>query len=65
MVAARRARGLPLGTPRDMSAYAARAAALGRAANAAKARARAKEIAPVLAAATAVKNAQRLIDSAT
>jgi DNA invertase Pin-like site-specific DNA recombinase len=52
-LAARRARGLPLGTPRDLSAYAARASALGRAANSAKAQARAKEVAPVIAAARA------------
>jgi DNA invertase Pin-like site-specific DNA recombinase len=45
-LAARRARGLPLGTPRDLSAYARRASALGRAANTAKARARAAVIAP-------------------
>lgn len=45
-LAARRARGLPLGNPRDLSAYAARASALGRAVNAAKARARAKEVEP-------------------
>jgi DNA invertase Pin-like site-specific DNA recombinase len=43
-LAARRARGLPLGTPRDLSAYAQRASALGRAANTAKAQARAKEV---------------------
>lgn len=93
-LAARRARGLPLGNPRDLSAHAKRAAALGRAANLAKAQARAKEIAPQIEAArasdctslrqiaeylngleittprgkqwtaTAVKNAQALIDSA-
>ena len=45
-LAARRARGLPLGTPRDMSAYAADAAARGREVNTAKAKARAAEIAP-------------------
>jgi DNA invertase Pin-like site-specific DNA recombinase len=47
-LAARRARGLPLGTPRDLSAHAARASRLGCAANSAKARARAAEVAPVL-----------------
>lgn len=52
-LAARRARGLPLGTPRDLSAYAARASALGRAANTAKAKARAAEIAPQIKAARA------------
>jgi DNA invertase Pin-like site-specific DNA recombinase len=45
-LAARRARGLPLGTPRDLSAYAARASVMGRTANAAKARERAQLIAP-------------------
>jgi DNA invertase Pin-like site-specific DNA recombinase len=93
-LAARRARGLPLGNPRDLSAYAKRGASLGRAANRAKAQSRAKEIAPQIEAAraagcnslrqiaeylnglevttprgkqwtaTAVKNAQALIDSA-
>src|SRR5580700_511507 len=52
-LAARRARGLPLGTPRDLSAYARRASALGRAANRAKALTRAKEIAPQIEAARA------------
>jgi DNA invertase Pin-like site-specific DNA recombinase len=52
-LAARRARGLPLGTPRDLSAYARRASALGRDANRAKALARAKEIAPMIAEAIA------------
>jgi len=47
-LAARRARGLPLGTPRDLSAYAARASRLGAAANVAKARARAAEVAPAI-----------------
>jgi DNA invertase Pin-like site-specific DNA recombinase len=50
-LAARRARGLPLGTPRDMSAYAARASALARAVNTEKAKARAAEVAPAIAAA--------------
>jgi DNA invertase Pin-like site-specific DNA recombinase len=50
-LAARKARGLPLGTPRDMSAYAPAAAALGRAALLAKARKRASEIAPQIDAA--------------
>lgn len=53
-LAARRARGLPLGTPRDLSAYARRASLLGRAANAAKARARAAEIAPLIKSARAI-----------
>lgn len=37
-LAARRARGLPLGTPRDLSTYAQRASSIGRSINAAKAR---------------------------
>ncbi len=48
-LAARKARGLPLGTPRDLTAYASRASALGRAVNRAKAIARAKEIAAPIA----------------
>jgi DNA invertase Pin-like site-specific DNA recombinase len=52
-LAARKARGLPLGTPRDLSAYAKRASALGRAANTASATARAREIAPQIQAARA------------
>jgi len=52
-LAARRARGLSLGTPRDMSAYAADAAAKGREVNTAKAQARATEIAPQIKAARA------------
>jgi DNA invertase Pin-like site-specific DNA recombinase len=47
-LAARRARGLPLGTRRDLSAYAASASLLGQAANRRKAIARAKEIAPLI-----------------
>lgn len=92
-LAARRARGLPLGTPRDLRPYAAQASLLGRAANRAKAIERAKDIAPAIEearaagkvslhgiagylnehgittprgkqwTATAVKNAQTLIDS--
>jgi DNA invertase Pin-like site-specific DNA recombinase len=50
-LAARRARGLPLGTPRDLSAHASRASALGRATITAKAQARAQEIAPQIKAA--------------
>jgi DNA invertase Pin-like site-specific DNA recombinase len=50
-LAARRARGQPLGTPRDMSPYAARASALACAVNAKKAKARASEVAPAIAAA--------------
>ncbi len=47
-LAARKARGLPLGTPRDLSAYAKQASKLGCEVNAAKARARAAEIADPL-----------------
>jgi DNA invertase Pin-like site-specific DNA recombinase len=47
-LAARRARGLPMGTPRDMSAYATRAAALGSKVNSANALARARDIAPAI-----------------
>jgi DNA invertase Pin-like site-specific DNA recombinase len=47
-LAARRARGLPMGNPRDMSAYAKRAAKLAGATHAAKAQARAKLIAPAI-----------------
>lgn len=47
-LAARRARGLKLGTPRDMSSYAASASLLGQAANRAKAVGRAMEIAPII-----------------
>jgi DNA invertase Pin-like site-specific DNA recombinase len=50
-LAARKARGLPLGTPRDMSVYAATAAPAGSAANRRKAIARAKEIQPKIEAA--------------
>jgi len=50
-LAARRARGLPLGTPRDLSAHAARASTLGCASLSARARQRAREIAPALSAA--------------
>jgi DNA invertase Pin-like site-specific DNA recombinase len=53
-LAARRARGLPLGTPRDMRPYAARAAALGRAALSSAARKRASEIAPLIVEARAL-----------
>jgi DNA invertase Pin-like site-specific DNA recombinase len=52
-LAARKARGLPLGTPRDLSAYAKRASKLGRAVNSANAKARAKEIAEPIKAARA------------
>jgi DNA invertase Pin-like site-specific DNA recombinase len=52
-LAARRARGLPLGTPRDLSAYAKRASALSRTTNSAKARERAKVIAPEIKTARA------------
>lgn len=47
-LAARRARGLPLGTPRDMSAHAKRGAALGREAHSAKALKRAQLIQPAI-----------------
>lgn len=47
-LAARRAKGLPMGTPRDLSTHQSRASELGCAANRAKARARAKEIAPAI-----------------
>jgi DNA invertase Pin-like site-specific DNA recombinase len=43
---ARRARGLPLGTPRDLSAYVRQAAAVGRASIQAKAKKHATEVAP-------------------
>jgi DNA invertase Pin-like site-specific DNA recombinase len=45
-LSARKARGLPLGTPRDMTAYAASASLKGRAVRAAKARQRAADIVP-------------------
>jgi len=47
-LAARKAKGLPLGTPRDLSAYQERASALGCAANRAKAIERAREIRPAI-----------------
>lgn len=47
-LAARKARGLPLGTPRDLSAYQAEASELGCFANRAKARQRAKDIEPAI-----------------
>lgn len=47
-LAARRARGLPMGTPRDMSKHQKRASSLGNKANRAKAHARAKLIAPAI-----------------
>ena len=52
-LAARRARGLPLGTPRDMSAYAARAGRLGRKVNSERAQERAQLVAPQIQAAHA------------
>ncbi len=52
-LAARKARGLPLGTPRNLSAYAAQASRKGAAAVKAKARARVREIAPAIEAARA------------
>jgi DNA invertase Pin-like site-specific DNA recombinase len=48
---ARRARGLPLGTPRDMSAYSARASALAAVTNKQKAKIRASLVAPAIKAA--------------
>ena len=50
-LAARRARGLPLSTPRDLSVYARSASVLGRAANRAKALARAADVQPQITAA--------------
>jgi len=47
-LAARRARGLPLGNPRDLSVYQRRASRLGTAAVRAKARKRAEEVRPVI-----------------
>jgi len=52
-LAARKARGLSLGTPRDLSAYAATAAAVGRASLLAKARRHAEEVLPQIDAAKA------------
>jgi DNA invertase Pin-like site-specific DNA recombinase len=48
---ARRARGLPLGTPRDMSAYSARASALAVMTNKRKAKIRVSLVAPAIKAA--------------
>lgn len=56
-LAARKARGLPLGTPRDMSTYQQRASRLGNDTNRAKAEARAKLIAPAIDAARTAGNA--------
>jgi DNA invertase Pin-like site-specific DNA recombinase len=50
-LAARRARGLPLGTPRDLSSYSARALALASKTNSEKAKARAALVAPAFNAA--------------
>lgn len=55
-LAARKARGLRLGTPRDMSAYQRRASRLGNDTNRAKAEARAKLIAPAIESARAAGN---------
>jgi DNA invertase Pin-like site-specific DNA recombinase len=52
-LAARKARGLPLGTPRDLSAYGTAAAASGRASLLAKAKKHAEEITPQIEAARA------------
>jgi DNA invertase Pin-like site-specific DNA recombinase len=50
-LAARKARGLSLGTPRDLSAYQPRASKLGNAVKAAKADAHARDIMPMIDAA--------------
>jgi DNA invertase Pin-like site-specific DNA recombinase len=50
-LAARKARGFTLGTPRDLSAYATAAAVVGRASLLAKAKKHAEEIAPQIGAA--------------
>jgi len=50
-LAARKARGLPLGNPRDLAEYAKAGSILGQATNKAKALARAKEIKPLIEAA--------------
>ena len=55
-LAARKARGLPLGTPRDLSAYAVSAGVAGRASLLAKARKHAEEIAPQINAARSEGN---------
>lgn len=47
-LAARRARGLPLGTPRDLSRYSARASAIAKGVNSEKARKRAAVVAPAI-----------------
>jgi DNA invertase Pin-like site-specific DNA recombinase len=47
-LARRKAKGLPLGTPRDLSAYQSRASELGCFASRAKAQARAQDIAPAI-----------------
>ncbi len=52
-LAARKARGLPLGTPRDLSAYAASAGTVGRASLLAKAKRHAEQITPQISAARA------------
>jgi len=52
-LAARKARGLPLGTPRDLSAYREAASVLGRDANRRRAVKRAKEVAPIIVEARA------------
>lgn len=52
-LAARRARGLPMGTPRDMRPYAKRAAVLAGKSNRAKALKRAQVVAPAIEAARA------------
>lgn len=55
-LAARRARGLPLGTPRDLSAHQSRASALGIATNRAEARNWAREIEPAIGEARTAGN---------
>lgn len=52
-LAARRARGLPLGNPRDLSAHQARGSSLGVATNRLQARHRAREIEPAIGEARA------------
>lgn len=47
-LAARKARGLPLGTPRDLSAYASAAGVAGRAVLAAKADSHSKSLCPAV-----------------
>lgn len=70
-LAARKARGLPLGTPRDLSAYQKRASLMGNSANRAKAQEHAKDlIAPAIADAraeghTSLRQIARYLDGRT